>query len=1023
MSAKSNRPKKQLQDNLVMETNGSSIVSKRSVEKLYYPNEPHFFRYFVRKFQRRSPLINRGYLLRLKLVDTTVRNFLSGHPSQQTKKLVVNLGCGSDVLPWQCLTRCPKQCENVVFVDVDFPDLILRKSAVVRQTKELASMLTNLEEAMELPCTLRSDQYVQLGCDLGDLASLEKALRSICDLSECSILFIAEVSITYMETNLADAVIGWASRVGSTAEFCLMEQILPDGPDHPFARTMLSHFNKLKTPIKSAAVYPSAESQRSRFRSRGWPDVQTWSLWDAWKSEHFFSAQQRVDLDALEPFDEWEEFSLFASHYILILASTNTENGATWSSSLPSSPNSAGCDKEVLKKTLNLSWSQVKGPKGLRRFAAGYTLRDMLGQESPINFLGLGTNGRSVSADMFVRGDLHECKLPSPTNSPPGRMCHTITDLGGFGMFLTGGRTSPSGALADCWRLGKGSALWERVEDLPVPLYRHCVSRLGQSSFGLLAGGKTNASTVYGEYLLLDPLRGWTQCLVQGQRPPPTYGAVLHCTGAAPGSPSHFRGILSGGMLRDGTISQQTFSWEVAINNRHEPIITFAACQTPGSSSTLLPRFGASVLSCGDQLLVLGGVSQAGLILQGHDIVLVSVSSEGCTISSCLPYPDQIPERPLIVGSSVLKVEDKIVILGGGATCFSMGTFWTKHVYTLSLNVSQSAQLPGWKHSTTVELPPSLASHRPVPGIQRPLVAAPKPILRVRLGAQLSLDDIISAGKPVVIEGLDMGACVSLWTPEYLASSVGERRKVIVHQASTDALDFNAKNFQYVTKDFGDFIHEAKTGASMYLRSLSNESPSEKPAILAEDYPQLANDFAIPAELEFARQKLFSSVLRISGKANMWLHYDVMANVYFQIVGTKRMVLFPPSDVTNLSFGPGASSSSLDVFSALDAAGGIPNSHSHEAIVGPGDALFIPSLWLHTAKPTSDLSVAVNVFFRDLDGGYATGRDVYGNRDLAAYEKGRKDVARVANSFAHLPAESRAFYISRLAEELGRKAA
>lgn len=129
------------------------------------------------------------------------------------------------------------------------------------------------------------------------------------------------------------------------------------------------------------------------------------------------------------------------------------------------------------------------------------------------------------------------------------------------------------------------------------------------------------------------------------------------------------------------------------------------------------------------------------------------------------------------------------------------------------------------------------------------------------------------------------------------------------------------------------------------------------------------------------------------------------------------MFVFPPRDVTRLSFAPGSSSSSVDVFSAMDSPQ-LSATHPHEAILKPGDVLFIPPLWLHTAKPLTNMSVAVNVFFRDLAHGYAAGRDVYGNRDLAAYEKGRQDIARVGRSFQQLPQESRRFYLSRLAEEL-----
>lgn len=74
------------------QTNNSSIVSKRSVERLYFPHEAHFFRYFVKKPQRRSPLINRGYWLRMRAIDQVVRQFLEQDSKKQ--KVVINLGCG-----------------------------------------------------------------------------------------------------------------------------------------------------------------------------------------------------------------------------------------------------------------------------------------------------------------------------------------------------------------------------------------------------------------------------------------------------------------------------------------------------------------------------------------------------------------------------------------------------------------------------------------------------------------------------------------------------------------------------------------------------------------------------------------------------------------------------------------------------------------------------------------------------------------------------------------------------------------
>jgi tRNA wybutosine-synthesizing protein 4 len=142
-----------------------------------------------------------------------------------------------------------------------------------------------------------------------------------------------------------------------------------------------------------------------------------------------------------------------------------------------------------------------------------------------------------------------------------------------------------------------------------------------------------------------------------------------------------------------------------------------------------------------------------------------------------------------------------------------------------------------------------------------------------------------------------------------------------------------------------------------------------------------------------------------------------MANVLCQLRGHKRLLLFPPSDVQHFYFSPGASSSSIDVFNMLNDVELAPT-HPHEAILRPGDVLFLPALWLHTASPTDGVSVAVNIFFRNLESGYAPGKDVYGNRDLQAYEKGRQDVTKVAKSFSNLPKDARKFYLLRLAEEL-----
>lgn len=88
-------------------------------------------------------------------------------------------------------------------------------------------------------------------------------------------------------------------------------------------------------------------------------------------------------------------------------------------------------------------------------------------------------------------------------------------------------------------------------------------------------------------------------------------------------------------------------------------------------------------------------------------------------------------------------------------------------------------------------------------------------------------------------------------------------------------MDFTTKNFFYITKTFEQFLDEIERGERLYLRALSSEKPSELPAELSTDFPNIAKDFRLPPEIAVIMHTAHSSPLRISGPVNMWLHYDV----------------------------------------------------------------------------------------------------------------------------------------------------
>ncbi|KAH0558416.1 hypothetical protein GP486_004923 [Trichoglossum hirsutum] len=988
-------PGKGKQDESIMGTNNSSIVSKRSVERLYFPGED-FFRHFVKKPQRRSPTINRGYWLRMRALEYVVHKFLE-EPTE--RKIFVNLG---DTLPFQCLAKHPEKCQNAKFVDVDYMKLIKKKCAVVAETEQLRRLLSGMElPASHSNTVLRSDQYLAVGCDLRELEELERTLAAEVDIENCLVLFAAEVSITYMEAGPADALIKWAASFHNS-RFCLIEQLLPDGPENPFASTMLRHFDKLSTPLRCVHKYPLIKDQQQRFRDAGWPLAIAHDLWKLWGMPEFLTANQRAALNKIEPFDEWEEFALFASHYFLLFASKSVCLGkdGVYGALLQGDPSS---DKIAVKPEAAIP-AQIAfhGPakhQGCRRFAAAAPLK------SPaVSYHGgLGAKSRLSSSELI----LHDVpKIPSSLPGPRPRMCHTLTCLEGGRFLLVGGRASPDDILADCWIYDSPTDKWHRVGDITAPRYRHCAVELPNSQV-LVFGGRTNNNDLLNDCVLWTQNSGWKRVCVEGEIPQPCFGATMIAVASG--------GVLVGGMTAEETVLEGYWEWNFEMGAEGASVKFQNASSKFGSvSGTKNPfcRFGASLVQSpfGSGLLLVGGIHGKRMLKRDEEILFIDTTSHSVATLSL----DFGARRPLLVGCSVVSTPEAAMIIGGGAVCFSFGPFWNDGLWTLSAGGRDQLT---WKFqekavdSNTGDQA-SVSSYPTISHVQR-----------LSIKSAQDFEGVLNKAEPAILDGLDIGSCSQNWSFAYLKEHIGVRRQVIVHKAEREHMDFKTKNFSYVSQSFGEFLDAVEEGQKLYLRSVSSEEPATKPTELSRDFPEISEDFRLPPELDFVIRNAHSSPLRISGPVVMWLHYDVMANVLCQVRGSKRLMLYPPDDVSHLCFAPGASSSSLNVFEmTLETYPALAYTHPHEAVLHAGDILFIPALWLHTASPTDGASVSVNVFFRNLKAGYAAGKDVYGNRDLQPYEKGRLDLAKMIKGFEQLPVEIGRFYLKRLADELVQKA-
>lgn len=112
----------------------------------------------------------------------------------------------------------------------------------------------------------------------------------------------------------------------------------------------------------------------------------------------------------------------------------------------------------------------------------------------------------------------------------------------------------------------------------------------------------------------------------------------------------------------------------------------------------------------------------------------------------------------------------------------------------------------------------------------------------------------------------------------------------------------------------------------------------------------------------------------LGNRTRVAAHYDVMQNVACVCAGRRRFTLFPPDQLANLYVGPldftpaGQPVSLVDLndpdleryprfAEALE--------HARTAVLEPGDAIFIPSMWWHSIEGLESYNILINHWWRE----------------------------------------------------------
>ena len=240
--------------------------------------------------------------------------------------------------------------------------------------------------------------------------------------------------------------------------------------------------------------------------------------------------------------------------------------------------------------------------------------------------------------------------------------------------------------------------------------------------------------------------------------------------------------------------------------------------------------------------------------------------------------------------------------------------------------------------------------------------------------------EIQPAGRPAILRGF-----CSEWQPVKVAHQGDEALAAYLRQHATqepveawfgDPAIQGRFNF---AENFTGFNHDRRLATveqltDLLLRQRGHEQPFSIYAgaiPVRRHLPQFLSQVPMPL-LEQKSEVLIS--LWLGNRTRTAAHWDLPQNLACVIAGRRRFTLFPTDQISNLYVGPldftlaGQPTSLVDIED--------PDFEQHPrfrdalhaaevAELGPGDALYMPSLWWHAVAGLDEFGAMVNFWWRD----------------------------------------------------------
>ncbi|XP_067672862.1 hypoxia-inducible factor 1-alpha inhibitor-like [Haliotis asinina] len=258
----------------------------------------------------------------------------------------------------------------------------------------------------------------------------------------------------------------------------------------------------------------------------------------------------------------------------------------------------------------------------------------------------------------------------------------------------------------------------------------------------------------------------------------------------------------------------------------------------------------------------------------------------------------------------------------------------------------------------------------------------PEPIPRLSC-TDPKAEKLIANEQPVILTDTNLVKSALHWNLDYLGSNIGEGTYTVYSSSSHKFLYFDEKKISYVpgfvppTKHmdltFDEFVGKVKSSSSSreryYLQQALNDSVDQQ---IVMDFMGFNWKWITEQQRKHKWGPLTSNLLLIGMDGVITpAHYDEQQNFFAQIQGYKRFLLFEPSQFECLYpypiYHPHDRQSQVDFdnpdFKRFPK---FKDVKGHEAVVGPGDVLYLPVYWWHQVEsvPNRGVTVSVNFWYK-----------------------------------------------------------